>query len=67
MPAAVTEKLAFCPAVMIWFAGCTVMLGATTAAVTVSVTTELVTLLLAPATTTRYFVPVSDTTVAGVV
>ena len=64
---AVTEKVAFCPAVMVCGAGCMVMAGATTAAVTVNVAAELMTLPPAPETTTRYCAPLSAGVVAAVV
>ena len=47
MPAAVTLKVADCPAVTLWLAGCCEIDGATGAAVTVSVAALLVTLPVA--------------------
>ena len=65
MPAAVTEKLAVCPAVTVWFAGCAVIDGVTAAALTVSVAAPLVTLPAELLTTTENCVPLSELAVAG--
>ena len=53
MPLTVTLKVAALGAVAVCAAGCTVRLGVTTAAVTVSCTAELLTLMLEAVTTTR--------------
>ena len=37
MPSAVTEKVAFCPAVTVWLTGCVVIVGAVRAGLTVKV------------------------------
>ena len=58
MPVAVTAKFAAVPATALVEDTLEVMTGAVTAPTTVSVTTELVTLLAVPETTTRYLVPV---------
>ena len=57
MPLAVTENTALAPALTDCGVGATVMLGAELAFVTVSVAAELLTVLLAPLTTTRYSRP----------
>lgn len=64
---ATTEKVAVCPAVTVWFAGCVVMVGPTGDAVTASVAVLLVALPAALVTTTRNVVPLSPEAVAGVV
>jgi len=67
VPVAVTLNVAVCPTVTVWFAGCAVIVGATAAALTVSVTIALVTLPAELLTTTSNFAPLSPATVAGVV
>ena len=67
MPLAATVNWAFCPAVMVTLAGWVVKAGATGAGVTVSVAMLLVTLPVALVAITRYCLPLSPTTVAGVV
>jgi hypothetical protein len=68
VPVAVTEKVAVCPAVTVWFAGCAVIVGATGAAFTVSVAALLVALGSVPLlTVTAKVDPLSAAVVAGVV
>jgi hypothetical protein len=66
-PELVTENVAVWPAVTVWLAGCTVIEGATAAAVTVRVAALLVTLPAELLTTTVNCDPLSDVAVAGVV
>ena len=67
MPVAATLNMAVCPAVTVALAGCEVMDGATSVAVTVKVAVLLVMLPLLSVTTTENCVPVSEVVVAGVV
>jgi hypothetical protein len=67
VPLAATENVAVCPAVTVWLAGCAVMLGATGAAVTVSVAALLIALPVEFVTTTRNVDPLFAVVVAGVV
>ena len=67
MPVAVTEKDAVCPAVTVWLAGCAVIEGADTAALTVNVAALLVTLPAVLFTTAVNCAPLSALVVAGVV
>ena len=67
MPLAVTLKLAVCPAVTVWPAGCEVIDGATAAGFTVKVALLLVTLPAELVTTTEKVDPLSVVVVAGVV
>lgn len=67
MPLAVTLKIAVCPAVMVWLAGCDVIEGATAAAFTVKVALLLVTLPAELVTTTEKLDPLSAVVVAGIV
>src|SRR5260221_11957068 len=67
VPVATTVKLAVCPAVTAWLAGCMVIVGATAAAFTVSAAAPLVTVPAVLLTTTRKVAPLSDVVVAGVV
>src|SRR5260370_17227932 len=67
VPAATTVKLAVCPAVTVWLAGCVVIVGATGAAFTVSVAAALVTVPAVLFTTTRNDDPLSALVAAGVV
>jgi hypothetical protein len=60
-------KLAVCPVVTVWFAGCVVIVGATAAVFTVSVATALVTVPAVLLTTTANVDPLSATVVTGVV
>jgi hypothetical protein len=60
-------KLAVCPAVTVWFAGCVVIVGATGAGFTVSVAAALVTVPAVFVTITRKVDPLSEVVVAGVV
>ena len=67
MPVAVTLKLAVCPAVTVWLAGCEVIDGATAAGFTVKVALLLVALPAELVTTTEKLDPLSVVVVAGVV
>ena len=67
MPAAVTEKVAVCPAVTSALTGCVVIDGATPAALSVSVAALLVALPALLVTTTANSEPLSELVVAGVV
>lgn len=67
MPVALTLKLAVCPAVTVWLAGCDVIDGATAAAFTVKVAVLLVALPAELVTTTEKLDPLSPVVVAGVV
>jgi hypothetical protein len=60
-------KLAVCPAVTVWFAGCDVIDGAVAAAFTVRVALLLVALPAELVTTTENTEPLSAEVVAGVV
>jgi hypothetical protein len=60
-------KLAVCPAVTVWFAGGVVIVGATAAALTVSVAAALVTVPAVLLTTTANVDPLSEVVVTGVV
>jgi hypothetical protein len=60
-------NVAVCPAVTVWLAGCVVMDGATTVALTVSVAALLVTLAAELLTVTVNSAPLSELVVAGVV
>jgi hypothetical protein len=60
-------NIAVCPAVTVWLDGCTVIVGATGAALTVSVATVLVTDPTELLTTTSNVDPLSDVAVAGMV
>jgi hypothetical protein len=60
-------KLAACPAVTVWFAGAVVIVGATAAALTVSVAAALVTVPAVFVTTTANVDPLSAVVVTGVV
>ena len=60
-------KLAVCPAVTVWFAGAVVIVGATAAALTVSVAAALVTVPAVFVTTARNVDPLSEVVVAAVV
>ncbi|MGH7749952.1 MAG: hypothetical protein ACREQ5_35060 [Candidatus Dormibacteria bacterium] len=60
-------NIAVCPAVTVWFTGCVVIVGATVAAVTVSVAALLVALPAVFVTTTSNVDPLSVVAVAGVV
>jgi hypothetical protein len=62
-----TLKVAVCPAVTVWLAGCVVNDGATVAALTVSVALLLVALPATFVTTTLNNAPLSEMVVAGVV
>jgi len=64
VPDAVTEKVAVCPAVTVWLAGCVVIAGGT---LTVRVAALLVTLPTELLTTTLNCAPLSAAVVAGVV
>jgi hypothetical protein len=64
---AVIEKVAVCPAVTVWLAGCVVIEGATGATVTVRVAALLVMLPTLLVTVTVNVEPLSPVTVAGVV
>jgi hypothetical protein len=68
VPAAVTLKVAVCPAVTVWLAGGVVIVGTVRATVvTVNVAGVLVTVPSAFATVTVKREPLSPLTVAGVV
>jgi hypothetical protein len=67
VPVAATEKLAVCPAVTVWLAGCVLIVGATGAGFTVKVALLLVALPAAFVTTTLNIAPLSVVAVAGVV
>jgi len=67
VPEAATENVADCPAVTVWLAGCVVIEGGTTAALTVSAAALLVTLPALLLTTTVNCAPLSAVVVAGVV
>jgi hypothetical protein len=67
VPEAVTEKLAVWPTVTARLAGCAVIAGATTPAVTVRVAAALVALPTEFVTTTVNWAPLSVVAVAGVV
>ncbi|MGH7749953.1 MAG: hypothetical protein ACREQ5_35065 [Candidatus Dormibacteria bacterium] len=60
-------NVAVCPAVTVWFTVCVVIVGATVAAVTVSVAALLVALPAVFVTTTSNVDPLSVITVTGVV
>jgi len=60
-------KLAVCPAVTVWFAGAVVIVGATAAALTVSVAAALVAVPAVFVTTARNVDPLSAVVVTGVV
>src|SRR5258708_19904948 len=64
VPAATTVNVAACPAVTVWFAGCVVTVGATGAALTVSVAALLVTVPAVFVTTTVSSDPLSSDLVA---
>lgn len=64
---ATTEKVAVCPAVTVWLAGCVVMLGATGAGFTVRVAGTLVMLLTEFVTVTVMAAPLSAVVVGAVV
>src|SRR5260370_20689150 len=66
VPAAVTVNVAVCPAVTVWFAGWVVIVGATGAALTVSVADALVTVPAVFVTTTLNFEPLAEIGVASV-
>src|SRR5260370_3987731 len=66
-PAATTKKLAVCPAVTVWFAGGVVIVGATGAGFTVSVSALLVAVPAGFVTTTRNVDPLSAFVIAVVV
>src|SRR3989442_15230241 len=65
MPDAATENVADFPAVTVWLAGCVLIEGGTTAALTVSAAALLVTLLALLLTTTVNCAPLSAVVVAG--
>ena len=67
MPIALTEKVAVCPALIVTLAGWVVIEGATTAGVTVRVTTLLVVLPAELLTITVNSDPLSDVAATGVV
>jgi hypothetical protein len=67
VPVAATAKVAVCPAVTVWFAGCVVIVGATAAAFTVKVAALLVTVPAVFVTTTSNVEPLSAVVVTGVV
>ena len=67
MPVATTVNVAVCPTVTVWFAGCTVIEGATAPALTVSVAALLVALPAVLLTTTTNLALLSAEVVAGVV
>ena len=67
MPVALTLKVAVCPAVTVWVAGCVVMDGATAAAFTVKIALPLVALPAELVITTEKVDPLSAVVVAGVV
>ena len=68
MPVAATEKVAVCPAVTVWLAGCVLIDGATAAgALTVSMALLLVMLPAELVTTTEKVEPLSVVAVAAVV
>jgi hypothetical protein len=67
VPAAVTEKVAVCPAVTSALTGCVVIDGATPAALSVSAAALLVALPALLVTTTANREPLSELVVAGVV
>ena len=60
-------NVAVCPAVTVWFAGGVVIVGATAAALTVSVAAALVTVPAVFVTTARNVEPLSEVVVTGVV
>lgn len=62
-----TEKVAVCPAVTVWLTGCVVIVGATAAALTVSVAELLVTVPALLLITTSNVEPLSELAVKGVV
>ena len=64
---AATLKVAVCPAVTDWFAGCVLMIGAVAAGFTVSVAELLVALPAVFVTTTLNSAPLSVVAVVGVV
>ena len=64
---AATLKVAVCPAVTDWFAGCVLMIGAVAAGFTVSVALLLVALPAVLLTTTENVEPLSAVVVVGVV
>jgi hypothetical protein len=67
VPVALTLKVAVCPAVTVWLAGCDVIDGATAAAFTVKVALLLVALPAELVTTTEKVDPLSAVVVAGIV
>ena len=67
MPVAATLNVAVWPVVTVWLTGCVVIVGATAAALTVSVAAVLVALPAVLVTTTVNVVPLSPLVVAGVV
>jgi len=67
VPDAVTLKFAGCPAMIVWLAGWPVMVGATGAAVTVSIAALLVAVCDPSFTTTVNCCPLSELVVTGVV
>jgi len=67
VPLAATLKVAVCPAVTVWLAGCVAIVGATTAAFTVSVAELLVAFPAAFVITTLKVAPLSAVVVTGVV
>jgi hypothetical protein len=67
VPVARTLKVAVCPTVTVWFAGCVVIDGATLLAFTVRVALLLVVLPAELVTTTENMEPLSAEVVAGVV
>jgi hypothetical protein len=60
-------KVAVCPTVTVWLAGCAVIVGVTAAAFTVSVAAALVTVPALLLTTTANCAPLSEFVVAAVV